>query len=198
MNETDRALRPLELRAEGRRLEGIVLRYGDVSPSHRERFLPGAFDLSGDRIRWLDYRHDQTRIVAHTGDGTLSLKDGGDALRLRADLPRLPLADKVLQEVNSGVLGGLSIEFRSQKESLDDSGIRVIEAADLPGIGLVPSPSYPDSRVETRQAGVIRGTIPYDSELACECYGRGTQGEQGGGITTAVQFAPGALEIPPG
>ena len=29
-----------EVRAEGRRLSGVVLAYGDVSPSHRERFEP--------------------------------------------------------------------------------------------------------------------------------------------------------------
>ena len=62
----ERAIRPLELRAEGRRLEGTILKYGEVSPSHRERFLPGAFSLDPGTTRWLDYRHDRTRVLAHT------------------------------------------------------------------------------------------------------------------------------------
>ena len=40
----------LEVRAEGRNLTGTVLRYGDVSPSHRERFEPGS-------IRFADAVH---------------------------------------------------------------------------------------------------------------------------------------------
>ena len=33
---------------------------------------------------------------------------------------------------------------------------------------------YPASRVETRAAGTLTASIPYDSPLACECYGRGS------------------------
>lgn len=32
-----------EFRVAGRTLSGTVLRYGDLSPEHRERFAPGAF-----------------------------------------------------------------------------------------------------------------------------------------------------------
>ena len=44
----------VELRAEGRRLYGPAIRYGDISPTHKERFEPGAFSLD-QRTRCLIY-----------------------------------------------------------------------------------------------------------------------------------------------
>ena len=38
-----------EFRAEGRRLSGVVMKYGDISPFHRERFLPGSLRVDGRR-----------------------------------------------------------------------------------------------------------------------------------------------------
>ena len=72
----------------------------------------------------------------------------------------------------------------------------MVERADLAGIGLVASPSYPNSRVETRAAGTLTASIPYDSPLACECYGRGQSGETGKGMTATVEFEEGSLELP--
>ena len=37
----ERRAATVEIRVEGRKLSGVVMRYGAVSPSHRERFLPG-------------------------------------------------------------------------------------------------------------------------------------------------------------
>ena len=148
----ERTIRPLELRAEGRRLEGIVLKYEETSPSHRERFLPGAFSLDPGTTRWLDYRHDRTRVLAHTEGGGLTLRDSPEALLLEAELPALPLSERALDEIASGTLSGLSIEFNSIQESRDGE-IRVVEKADLAGIGLVASPSYPapESRPERQE-----------------------------------------------
>ena len=173
-----------------------MLRYGDTSPSHRERFQPGAFkDLGAGPIRWLNYRHDRSRILAFTGNGGLTLTDTSEALLLKAELPELPLSEIALDEVRSGKLSGLSIEFRAEKESRHGN-VRVIEEARLSGVGLVQSPSYPDSRVETRAAGTISSTIPYGSDLACECYGRGQSGEAGKGMTATIRLEPGSLILP--
>ncbi len=193
--ETERTIRPLELRAEGRRLEGIVLQYEETSPSHRERFLPGAFSLDPGTTRWLDYRHDRTRVLAHTEGGGLTLRDSPEALFLEADLPALPLSEKALDEISSGTLSGLSIEFNATQESRDGE-IRVVEKADLAGIGLVASPSFPASRVETRAAGTLSASIPWNHSLACECYGRGQSGEAGKGMTSTIEFEEGSLELP--
>ena len=193
IHNLERTIRPLELRAEGRRLEGTILKYGEISPNHQERFLPGAFSLDST-TRWLDYRHDRTRILAHTEGGGLILRDSPEALLLEADLPALPLSTRAMDEIASGALQGLSIEFHAERESRDGE-IRVVEKANLAGIGLVASPSYPASRVETRAAGTLSGSIPWDRSLACECYGRGQSGEGGKGMTATVEFEEGSLEL---
>ena len=157
----------LELRAEGRRLVGPAIRYGEISPSHRERFEPGAFALDDGRTRWLDVGHDPERVIAYTGGG-LELSDGPHALEVSATLPRIPAADRALADIQAGRLKGFSVEFHAKGERRE-SGIRVVERADLVGVGLVGNPSYQNSTVEVRARGA-RGRIPFNKTLACECH----------------------------
>ena len=60
-----------EIRVSGRTLSGPALVYGDIAPSHRERFLPGAFGdaVSGAPVA-LNLQHDPERVIARNGDGT--------------------------------------------------------------------------------------------------------------------------------
>ena len=157
-----------ELRVEGRRLSGTVMRYGEVSPSHRERFEPGSLRMA-ESVH-LDLHHDVERAVAWHPGGGLTLDNGRDALTMRAELPPIPAADRALDEVRSGAVGGLSVEFRSIKERRD-ADIRVIEDAVLTGIGIVRAPSYQQSSVEARRRSgrTLRASIPADETLACEC-----------------------------
>ena len=170
-----------EVRAEGRRLIGTAMRFGDTSPSHRERFAPGSLRLA--EAVHLDLHHDVERVVAWHPGGGLTLQGDRDALRLVADLPPLPAADRALAEVRAGAVGGLSVEFRAVRESLDGS-IRVIEDAILTGIGLVRSPSYPASGVEARASkaqfnaftkafanAFLASLVPTRQSLRCECVG---------------------------
>ena len=61
------------------------MRYGDVSPSHRERFALGSLRMA-DSVH-LDLHHDPERAVAwHPGSG-LVLANGRDALTMRVELP---------------------------------------------------------------------------------------------------------------
>ena len=162
-----------ELRAEGRRLTGTVLRYGDVSPSHRERFEPGSLRLNAAVP--LNLFHDPERAVAWHPGGGLTLKQDSQALTLRADLPPIPAADRALAEIRAGRANGLSVEFKAIQERRDQQGIRIIEKAVLNGIGLVRSPSYTQSKVEARKRSgrTMRTMIPADIDLACECAGAG-------------------------
>ena len=172
-----------EVRPEGRRLIGTALKYGDVSPSHRERFEPGSMIMGG--TLWLDYQHDATRILAHTENGGLTLRDTESALNIEAVLPQIPLADKAPAEVRSGVLKGFSIEFTANSERVDDD-VRVIERASLAGIGLVQSPSYQQSKVEARAVGArLTGSIPFNKTMTCRCH----RGE-----CDQVSFQPGAFD----
>ena len=163
-----------ELRAEGRRLVGPAIRYGDISPSHRERFEPGAFDLD-NRTRWLDLEHDPTRVLAYSGAG-LDLRDGPEALNVDATLPKLPLADFALEGVREGKLRGFSIEFSAKAERREGE-IRVVERAELVGVALVGDPSYQGSRVENRRRSgrTLRAAVPADETVACECAGQDTR-----------------------
>ena len=158
-----------ECRAEGRLLIGPALVYGDVSPSHKERFEAGAFSLDGT-TRWLDLRHDKSRMLAWTNGGGLTLDDTESALMVRAELPETPLHDSALQQVRDGELSGFSIEFHAREER-QEGGIRIVSTALLDGIGLVRNPSFQQSTAEVRRGGGFRmsGKIPLNKALTCRC-----------------------------
>ena len=148
MPEVERRAALGEIRVEGRRLlTGTVMVYGEVSPTHRERFEPGSIRLAG--AVHLDLQHDRERVVAYSPGGGLELRDEGGSLELTAELPPIPAADRALDDIRTGKVNGLSVEFRALKVSRVD-GVRVIEEAELSGIGIVARPSYQGSRVEAR------------------------------------------------
>ena len=158
-----------ELRAEGgRRLSGVVVRYGEVSTGlpWRETFMRGAFgDVAGLDVR-LNVQHQRDRLLARTGGGGLELTDGPDALRMAADLPETREADDALVLVRRGVLRGLSVEFSARQER-QDAGVRVISRASLPGLAVVDSGAYSGSivaaRAEVRQDGEgLTGVFDYN------------------------------------
>ena len=166
-----------EFRIAGRTLSGRVMTYGDVSPEHRERFLPGAFGPAPSAP--LNIQHDRNMVVLSAGDYVLA--DTDRALEIRAELAP---GSAALNLVRRGALNGYSVEFHARAERRE-SGVRVIERAALVGIGLVDQPSYPASTAEIRRARgtgktaklkagrVLRSRIPYDKSLACECLKRG-------------------------
>ena len=171
--EFERRFAGVELRAEGRRLSGVAMRYGDISPSHRERFEPGSIRLA-ESVH-LDLHHDPERAIAWHPGGGLVLDNGRQTLAMRTEpLPPIPAADRALAEIRAGRVNGLSVEFRALAERRD-RGIRVIEAAVLSGIGIVRSPSYGGSRVEARARSgrTLRATMPTDENLSCECIAQG-------------------------
>ena len=143
------------------------MQYGDVSPSHRERFEPGSLRMA--EAVHLDLFHDVERAVAWYPGGGLKLDQDSTALTMKAELPPIPAADRALNAVKTGKANGLSVEFRAIKEKRAGH-IRVIEDAVLSGIGLVKRPSYQQSTVEARQAGTVRGSIPFDVSLQCRCH----------------------------
>ena len=145
-----------ELRAEGeRQLFGVAVRYGDVAemPFGRERFEVRAFgDLAAADVI-LNTMHDRRRPLARSGSG-LTLTDTPQALEVRATLPKTRESDDTLELVRSGVLRGLSIEFKATRERMV-SGVRSIQAARLTGIGVVDRAAYPQSSVEARGENLV-------------------------------------------
>ena len=150
----------------GRTLSGVVLKYGDVSPTHRERFMAGAF---GPELRApLNVQHDPGMVILEAGEFVLT--DSRMTLEIRAELPPESAALKL---VKRGALNGYSVEFNAVAESRMGD-VRVIERADLVGIGLVDVPSYPASVAEVRaehrvSIGTLSGSIPVKRQLDCAC-----------------------------
>ena len=175
-------------------MSGVVIRYGDTSPTHRERFSPGA--LQFDSVP-LNYRHNQLVCVGWHPGGGVQLQDSPEVLTMIAELPPIPASDRALREVREGKLGGLSVEFHCEHDRQED-GIRIIEKARLVGVGLVESPSYPESKVETRgpdpdrerqfwhnQRRAVSGKMPLDAIVDCRCQGKDC---------SQVKFLPGSFD----
>ena len=123
----------------GRRLVGEAMAYGTMAVDRRERFAPGAFAAylaSGAETR-LHLQHDRERLIATTADGSLMATDSDRALVVETELRE---GSAELNLIRRGALGSLSVEFDSVAERMVD-GVRVIEHAGLPGVGLVDSGS---------------------------------------------------------
>ena len=156
-----------ELRLEGRTLRGVALRYGEQATDRPEMFEAGAFQPLG--VVKLNLQHDPFREIASTDGGSLRLEDTDRELRIEADLRR---DSAELSLVRRRVLRGLSVEFRSRRER-SDSGIRVLESASLPAIGLVDMGSY-RSEIEVRAAmksAWLRAEIAFGESMDCQCQG---------------------------
>ncbi len=146
--------RTAELRAdtEGRQLTGLALpwetetRFG----GSLERFTRGSAQPSGDAI--LNVQHDPARLLARQ-PGTLAFESRQNGLYVTADLPETREADDTLALVRSGVLTGLSVEFRATRERFT-GGVRVIDAARIPGLAVVPRAAYPSTSIEARGAAL--------------------------------------------
>ena len=147
-----------DFKADGRTVQGTVVAYGDIArlPSGFETFKPGS--IVYDDVR-LNVQHDKGRILARTGAG-VELFDSPTKLELRATLPETREADDVLTLLKSNVLRGLSAEFHIVKSHHQGASTRVIDKAELVGVGIVDNPAYTASTVEAR-AELQRRTRPF-------------------------------------
>jgi len=153
-------------RVAGWTLVGTALRYGDISPDFRERFVPGAFG-SVPTIIPVSLQHDSSGIVAPCA----VLADSPRSLDVRACLPE---GFAALALVRRGALSRFSIEFHAKAERRE-ARVRVVQRAELTGLALVDRPAYPASgaEVRARPGRTMRATIPSGTDLDCECIGAG-------------------------
>ena len=175
----------LGMRQSGRALSGVALRYGDIARigGQREKFLPGSFPDVERADILLNRQHLRERPLARSQGGGLVVSDSPQALSIRADLPRTADSDETLELVKSGVLRGLSIEFKALRES-QENGTRVVSLAKLFAVAVVDSGAYPASTVEARQKPYMQGQIPFNTSLQCRC----TRGD-----CDRVRFLPGSF-----
>ena len=137
---------------EGRRVSGLAMPYGKPAqmPWVRERVPPGTLTecLEVERRIRLDVQHDRNWAAVSIPKIT-RLESRAQDLWLEAELPETREADDCPANIRAEVYGGLSIEFRCQRNSWVDRE-RTVKKATLLAVSVVDSPQYPDAFVEAR------------------------------------------------
>ena len=154
---------------EGRTVYGVVVDYSDTSlrpGGMQERFEVGAFGDVAALDTILHFQHERARPLARTNGGGLLLRDSPERLEVAATLPETRDGDDALLLAQKGILRGFSTEFNARRERYE-SNTRIIERAALPGLGMVDSPSYPQSVItEVRASGDgLTGAFFYNSDV---------------------------------
>lgn len=105
----------LEVRAAGRRLEGIAAPFDQVAhiAGFDEIIRRGAFaeSISSDRDILALVDHDATKLLGRTRNRSLRLEETRAGLEFEIDLPNTGLANDVLELARAGSLGGASFGF---------------------------------------------------------------------------------------
>ena len=135
-----------ETRQSPGRLYGRLLTYGERAADRPERFAPGALSWPDGGIP-LRRQHNRNQPIAQ-----IVPRIEGDGLIVDQPLPDTTAGRDAAAEVRAGLLRGMSVEFRSERER-QHGGIREIERAALVGAGLVDEPSYRSAVVELRGRG---------------------------------------------
>ena len=134
--------------ADGAQIEGVAMPYGseaDIAGLFRESVDAGAFGSPiGDVI--LNRMHVRAEPLARTDGGGLTLTDGADALRLRAEIPAY--REDVRDQVTRRILRGFSVEMEVSAEDWPSPDRRIIRAATLWGVGLVDRPAFTEATAE--------------------------------------------------
>ena len=140
------------------RLIGTLLPFNVRARDRAEMFLPGSVSWPSDGVV-LRRQHNRSepilKFVPVEADGQLTV----DAL-----IPETRAGADALAEVKSGLLSGLSVEFKSIKEDVV-GGVRKISDAVLVGAGLVDSPSYSQAVVEARELVARRASDRHTREF---------------------------------
>ena len=119
----------------------------------------------------MNLQHDDALTIGSTGD-VLTLTDSPAELRMVAELPAGDVYDSVLALVGDDLTRGLSAEFRALNERLTN-GVRVIQRATLPALGIVDDPAYSASGVEVRRRGRgLSGEYRYNTDRVTRDRGR--------------------------
>ena len=125
------------------RLTGVLLTYGERAADRAELFEDGA-------LKWPDNGVVLRRQHQRGEPITWIVPElRGGAVVLDAPLPDTVAGRDAANEIRSGLMVGLSVEF-SPTAIRRVGGVRHIRAAILNGAGLVDDPSYAGSRVEVR------------------------------------------------
>jgi uncharacterized protein len=151
----ERRAHHVELRAEGRKLEGYAATFdtpADIHGQFTETIQRGAFANSlrdGDILALLD--HNETQLLGRTRSKTLQLNEDGKGLRFSLALPQTTLANDLLVMVERGDIGGMSFGFWPVDEVWPSKDQRILRSVDLLEVSVVSAwPAYPGTVVNAR------------------------------------------------
>lgn len=152
----------IEVRAQGRRLEGHAALFGAETRisdprrgAFRETIRAGAFAASIRSRDILALRdHDQTRVLGRTRAGTLRLAEDSTGLAFDLDLADTSEARDVLAAVERRDVGGMSFGFDVPPGGDGWTGdLRELRTVNLLEISVVSGwPAYQGTRVQARSA----------------------------------------------
>lgn len=131
-------------------LEGVLMPYEQRAADRPEMFEAGALHWPADGVLLREMHRREAPIARFTPEAT------DTEVRVKIALPDTQRGRDAAANVRAGVLRGLSVEFRSEKETVRD-GVRVIQRAILEGAGLVDFGAYASATVEAR--GKVRRRI---------------------------------------
>ena len=150
MDGTER--RAVEFRATAAgTIEGTLIPYGVASRiggAFDELFEPGSVRFAAPLV---NVQHDRARPLARLGHG-LTLTDSATALRAKIVLPDTTEGRDTRALIESGVLIGLSAEFRTVREDWPAPDRRVIHEAELRGLAVVDDPAHQSALIEEVRA----------------------------------------------
>ena len=140
-------LREDDTRQSQGRLYGVLLRYLERASDRPELFERGAFDLDAIKASGgivVNRQHTRSAPIVRV---VPELR--GDELVIDQALPDTEAGRDAAVEIRSGLMRGLSVEFKATRARMVN-GVRRISEAALVAAGLVDDASYSGSTVEVR------------------------------------------------
>ena len=133
-----------ESRQSPGRLVGTLLTYGERAGDRAEVFEAGALSWASDGVVLNRAHSDASPIMRVVPEVR------GSEVVIDSALPNTTAGRDAAEELRTGLLKGLSVEFRAIRQTYRN-GVRVIQEAMLGGAGLVTSPAYQGSTAEVRR-----------------------------------------------
>jgi HK97 family phage prohead protease len=154
MSKLERRSAQLELRSQGRKLEGYAALFNNEAriADFVETIRAGAFAGSLDRDVLALVDHDPGRVLARTRSKTLRLAEDTRGLAFDLDVPATSHGNDVLALAERGDLGGMSFGFTVAKDGEAWTGNRrELRAVTLHEISVVSAwPAYQGTIVNAR------------------------------------------------
>jgi len=158
----------LRVRADDRGpvIEGYAAVFNKLSEDlggFREKIKPGAFRSAIKRTDTVMlFNHDPNYPLGRVSAGTLTIKEDKKGLLVSAKPPKS--AERVIEAIERGDVTKMSFGFTTEKDEWQhkkNESIRtLVEVGQLPDVGPVVFPAYPDTTVAVRSLERSKATAP--------------------------------------